>query len=95
MTSGDGVVLGLISSIAYFQLGEKRYAKNNCSYLAPVSTDLLALLASLVLIEEGKKTKSTLTSTIGGAILGIHAQQIYYSKRTIGHGSSRFGKSDQ
>lgn len=95
MTNGDSVVLGLIFSIAYFQLGERRYAKNNCSYLAPISTDLLAILGSLVLIEEGKKTKSTLTSTIGGTILGIHAQQIYFSKRTLPYGSYRYGKSDQ
>ena len=52
----EATLLGLIGGIAYFQISEAGIPKNsNCSYLAPVSTDILAFLGGVILQRKGIK----------------------------------------
>lgn len=71
-----GGIAGLASSIAYFQLSESTVPKeSNCSYLAPISTDILAIIAGCVLAYRGHVSNDPYVSFVGGCVLGIHAQQ--------------------
>ena len=75
------VIFGIGASIAYFRLSESTVPKDsNCSYLAPISTDIWAIIAGAVLVNQGKKNRDELTSFIGSAILGIHTQQMLAHK---------------
>ena len=72
------ILLGIASSIVYFQLSESSIPKNsNCSYLAPKSTDYLALLAGAILITK----KDPTVKFIGATIAGIHIQQFLHHKK--------------
>ena len=75
-TSNLGFVAGLIGSVGYFQLSESTVPKeSNCSYLAPISTDILAIIAGCVLAYRGHVSNDPYVSFVGGCVLGIHAQQ--------------------
>ena len=75
------VLFGVGASIAYFRVSESTVPKDsNCSYLAPISTDIWAIIAGGVLINQGNKNKDELTIFIGSAILGIHTQQMLAHK---------------
>ncbi len=81
MNSKSAFGLGLLSSVAYFQISESTVPKDsNCSYLAPVSTDILAILAGSILALRGYQSDDPYTSFIGACVLGIHAQQWYFHK---------------
>lgn len=76
-----GGIAGLASSIAYFQLSESTVPKeSNCSYLAPVSTDVLAMVAGTVLWYRGYHHNDALVTFVGSCVLGIHAQQMLAHK---------------
>jgi hypothetical protein len=76
-----GGLAGLASSIGYFQLSESTVPKeSNCSYLAPVSTDLLAMVAGGILLYRGHVHNDALVSFVGSCVLGIHAQQMLTHK---------------
>jgi hypothetical protein len=84
MDSKSAFNLGLISSVAYFQISESTVPKDsNCSYLAPVSTDVLAILAGAILAMRGNQSNDPYISFIGACILGIHTQQWYSHKRKV------------
>ena len=71
-----GFLSGILGSVAYFQLSESTVPKDsNCSYLAPVSTDVLAVIAGSVLAYRGHVNNDPFVSFVGGCVIGIHAQQ--------------------
>lgn len=73
------MILGILASKLYFDLSESTVPQNsNCSYLAPVSTDYLAILAGGVLVY---RSKDPVVKFIGSAILGIHYWQLTYKKQ--------------
>ena len=77
------LLLGLSTSVIYFRLEESGQKKtDNCSYLAPVQTDMLAGLAGLLLAYKSIKYNDNLIGFIGGNILGIHIQQYLHYKKT-------------
>jgi hypothetical protein len=72
------MVLGLIVSKLYFNLSESGVPKDsNCSYLAPASTDYLAILAGGILVY---RSKDPIVKFIGSTILGIHYWQLTHKK---------------
>ena len=74
--SNIGTIAGAVSSVAYFRLSESTVPKeSNCSYLAPVSTDVLANLGALALLWRAQKTDDPYVAFMGACILGIHTQQ--------------------
>ena len=76
-----GAIAGMVSSIGYFQLSESTVPKeSNCSYLAPVSTDVLAMVAGSILLYRGYHHNDAFVSFIGSCVLGIHAQQMLSHK---------------
>lgn len=77
-----GFLLGTALSVGYFRISESGQPKDsNCSYLAPVSTDIGAVLAAIVLYARSKKTHDFWIGAVSGAILGIHAQQFLHFKK--------------
>ena len=76
-----GAIAGLASSYGYFQLSESTVPKDsNCSYLAPVSTDILAMVAGGVLWYRGYHHNDALVTFVGSCVLGIHVQQMLAHK---------------
>ena len=72
------MILGLLASKLYFNLSESTVPKNsNCSYLAPASTDYLAILAGATLIY---RSRDPVVRFIGGTVLGIHYWQLTHKK---------------
>ena len=72
------MILGLLASKLYFNLSESTVPKNsNCSYLAPASTDYLAIIAGGTLVY---RSKDPVVRFIGSAILGIHFFQLTHKK---------------
>lgn len=68
----------------YFWYGEANQEKeSNCSYLAPASTDAMALAAALYLIYRGNRSNEPLTAGIGGAIAAIHTGQYLHFKAEV------------
>lgn len=77
----SGFLTGTALSVAYFRLSEAgQPPEANCSYLAPASTDFLALAAAGVLYAQAKKTNNFWVAAVAGAITGIHAQQFLHHK---------------
>lgn len=73
---------GLIGSYIYFKESESTQPKNsNCSYLAPISTDLLAIGAGAIVAQKGIVLKVPVLSFVGAAILGIHFFQFNHFKK--------------
>jgi hypothetical protein len=78
----EATLLGLIGGIAYFQISEAGIPKNsNCSYLAPVSTDILAFLGGVILQRKGIKNDLKLVEFIGTTVTIIHIQQYLKHKQ--------------
>jgi len=76
----NSIVLGLIASSIYFKISESTVPKDsNCSYLAPASTDYLAMIAGATLIS---RSNDQITQFIGASILGIHLWQLTDKKGT-------------
>lgn len=74
-------IAGLVSSIGYFQLSESTVPKeSNCSYLAPASTDILAMVGGGILLYRGYIINDAFVTFIGSCVLGIHAQQMLSHK---------------
>ena len=74
----ESAILGLIASSMYFKLSESGVPKeSNCSYLAPASTDYLAILAGATLI---LRSEDDIVQFIGATILGIHYFQLTHKK---------------
>jgi len=74
-------VLGAGVGALYFWYGEANQEKeSNCSYLAPASTDFMAMGAALYLIYRGNKAPEPLIACIGGAIAAIHTGQYLHFK---------------
>ena len=74
--SNLGFLAGALGSVGYFQLSESTVPKDsNCSYLAPISTDILAIIAGGILAYRGHRSNDPYVSFVGGCVLGIHAQQ--------------------
>lgn len=67
---------GVAAGLTYFAIGERGIpTDSNCSYLAPVSTDILALAAGAYLIAAAPAARSAGVAFIGGAIAAVHAAQ--------------------
>jgi len=78
----ESAILGLIASSMYFKLSESGVPKeSNCSYLAPASTDVLAVAAGSYLGWYGAKNDAHVVSFIGATVLTIHALQWWHHKR--------------
>jgi hypothetical protein len=80
-SENTGLLTGAALSVAYFRLSESGQPQGtNCSYLAPASTDVLAVAAAGVLYAQARKTGNFWVSAVAGAIAGIHAQQYLHHK---------------
>lgn len=78
----EATLLGIIGGIAYFQIGEAGIPKNsNCSYLAPISTDILAFIGGVILQRKGVKNELKLVELIGTTVTVIHIQQYLKHKQ--------------
>jgi hypothetical protein len=74
-------LLGFIGGYIYFQIGESKQSKNNnCSYLSPASTDVLAVVAGGLVAKQGFKYKDPILSFVGPAVLSIHTFQYLHFK---------------
>lgn len=80
----NATVLGIIGGILYFQIGESGIKKDaNCSYLAPISTDVLAFIGGVILQQQGFKNDLKLVEGIGTTITVIHIQQYLKHKHKL------------
>jgi hypothetical protein len=79
------VMAGVIGGSLYFSEGEKGIpTDSNCSYLAPVSTDVAALVAGLYLASRGTTAGEPWVAFIGAAVAAIHVRQfIDHKSRTL------------
>ena len=78
----EATILGIIGGIVYFQIGEAGIPKNsNCSYLAPISTDILAFIGGVILQRKGVKNELKLVELIGTTVTVIHIQQYLKHKQ--------------
>ena len=78
----EGTLLGIIGGIAYFQISEAGIPKNsNCSYLAPISTDILAFIGGIILQRKGVVNKLKIVELIGTTVTVIHIQQYLKHKK--------------
>lgn len=76
------VALGAIGGSLYFSEGEKGIpTEANCSYLAPVSTDVAALAAGSYLAYRGTSLGEPLVAIIGAAVATVHVRQFLDHKR--------------
>jgi len=72
----EATILGIIGGIFYFQIGESGIDKNsNCSYLAPISTDILAFIGGIILQRKGVNNDLKIVELIGTTVTVIHIQQ--------------------
>ena len=77
----SSALLGAAVGGLYFWFGESHQEKeSNCSYLAPASTDAMAMAAGLLLIHKAIDEESSMIGAIGGAIAGIHTGQYLHFK---------------
>ena len=78
----DTAILGgVVAGAAYFGISEAGLPKDaNCSFLAPVSTDILAVAAGAVLAYKAKELEQPVLGFIGTSVLTIHAMQFLYHK---------------
>jgi hypothetical protein len=75
------VAAGMGAAWLYFRESESGVpAESNCSYLAPASTDVLAVLAGAYLSYYGTKNKAPSVAFIGATVLTIHALQWQHHK---------------
>ena len=75
------MLLGASFGAVYFIFGESHQAQeSNCSYLAPASTDAMAIGCAVILMFQGHKHNDPVVSGIGGAIAGIHTGQYLHYK---------------
>jgi hypothetical protein len=73
---------GAVAAYLYFNESERGQDKTvNCSYLAPASTDVLAVAAGSYLGWYGAKNDAHVVSFIGATVLTIHALQWWHHKR--------------
>lgn len=71
-------IVGFVASKLYFDLSESGVPKDsNCSYLAPASTDYLAIAAGATLIH---RSDDPVVQFVGATILGIHFFQLTHKK---------------
>lgn len=81
MTPTVATALGVAVGGAYFMFEEMHQPPDsNCSYLSPITTDILAFMGAGLLIWRGHQTKDPLIAAIGGAVLGIHTGQAVHFK---------------
>ena len=78
MTVGPAVasVAGLAAGGAYFALGERGISKeDNCTYLSPAITDVLAWGAGAWMVWRSFQTGDSAVGFIGAAMAGLHLAQ--------------------
>ena len=81
----EGLALlgGVVGAYTYFQISESSQPKDsNCSYLAPVSTDVLAVAAGAIVAYKGTVLKEPVLTFVGAAVLGIHFFQFNHYKNS-------------
>lgn len=72
----EATLVGIIGGIIYFQIAESGIKKDaNCSYLAPISTDILAFIGGIILQRKGIKNDLKIVELIGTTVTVIHIQQ--------------------
>ena len=77
----EGTIMGIMGAFIYFQTSESTVPKNsNCSYLAPVSTDISALIAGVIVQQKGIAYNDNWLQFIGSAVAFIHVQQFLKHK---------------
>ena len=80
----NAALLGILGGIFYFQIGESGIKKSeNCSYLAPISTDVLAFIGGIILQQQGYKNDLKLVEAIGTTVTVIHIQQYLKHKHKL------------
>lgn len=78
-----GTALGLGAGTLYFLHSEAGQEKeSNCSYLAPWTTDLGALIAAGVVYWRAEKQNDFWLGVVAGAITAIHVGQFAHFKAT-------------
>jgi len=83
MTPLQAGALGTLLGIAQFYVSEANQPpESNCSYLAPISTDIGAFAAAGILAWQAKETGSSWVAFVAGAITGIHVLQVVHFKMT-------------
>ena len=77
----NATIMGIMGAFIYFQVGEAAIPKDsNCSYLAPVSTDISALIGGIIVQQKGVEYKDKYLQFIGSAVAFIHVQQFLKHK---------------
>lgn len=83
MPPGATALLGLGLGGLYFMFEEAhRPPESNCSYLSPVTTDIMAFVGAGLILWRGVQKNDPLLTGIGGAIFGIHTGQVIHYKLT-------------
>ena len=73
---------GFLIGSAYYQMMERSIPKNvNCSFAASVWTDILAVLAGVIMIDKGNQYNDEVISMLGVAVITEHFYQWFYNKR--------------
>ena len=81
MKPNQAFIFGIVASYGYFKLSEANLPKDtNCSFLAPVSTDVLAVVAGGIVAAKGAQLNEPWLSFVGAAVLGIHTFQYLHFK---------------
>ena len=83
MTNLTSFGAGAVAAYLYFNESERGHEDEtvNCSYLAPASTDVLAVAAGGYLGWYGVKNNARVVSFLGATVLTIHALQWWHFKR--------------
>lgn len=75
------IFFGGISAYTYFKIAEQNLPKNSgCSFLAPISTDILAVAAGAIIVNKGLKLDEPILTFVGTSVLGIHFFQYLHFK---------------
>ena len=76
MNQAIPIIAGGIAGAIYFNIGESGIPKDSsATYLAPISTDILAWGFGALLIWRGMEHKDPAITFIGSAVIGIHISQ--------------------
>ena len=79
----QAIFVGGISAYIYFKIAEQNLPKDSgCSFLAPISTDILAIAAGAIIVNKGLKLKEPILTFVGTSVLGIHFFQYLHFKTT-------------
>ena len=76
MNQSIPVIAGGIAGAVYFHISEGGVSpESNATYLAQISTDILAWAFGALLVWRGIKHKDPAISFVGSAVIGIHISQ--------------------